>query len=274
MLTIGEFSQAAKITVKALRHYHELCLLAPELVDEETGYRYHGWKSFERARAISALKEMGFSLSQIGELMARTSEDSELAGPLREKLKEIETGIRQQRAVQRRIREFLAEIESMGREQKAGTEVGEEDVPETLLFSVRHQGRYQEIGRLISAVYRKAGRHAAGPPFCLYYDGEYKEEGADYEVCVPARRRLGIEGLDCRLLPGGKAAAIVHAGPYEMLGSSYGKLFDYLRSRGKDIRLPIREVYLKGPGFIVRGDPARYRTKILLMLGGGGAPRA
>ena len=133
MLTIGEFSQAAKITVKALRHYHEMGLLAPELVDEETGYRYYGWKSFERARAISALKE-------------------------------IDAGIRQQRAIQKKIRVFLSEIENMGDEQKAGLEVGEEEVPETLLFGLRHQGRYQEIGHLISLVYRTAGRHAASFP--------------------------------------------------------------------------------------------------------------
>lgn len=266
MLSIGEFSQAAKITVKALRHYHELGLLAPELVDEETGYRYYGWKSFERARAIRELKDMGFSLAEIGTLFAQASEDAELAGPLRLKLERIESEIRDQRATQRRIREFLAAIEKTGESPQAGREAGEEEVPETLLFGLRHQGRYQEIGRLITQVYRKVGRHAAGGPFCLYYDGEYKEEGADFEVCVPARSRAGMEGLDCRMLPGGSAATLIHIGPYETLGKSYARLYDYVRRRKSSVRLPIREAYLKGPGLIVRGDPARYRTKLMLML--------
>ncbi len=266
MLSIGEFSQAAKITVKALRHYHELGLLAPELVDQETGYRYYGWKSLERARAITALKEMGFSLSEIGAIIARTSEDSELAGPLKEKLQQIEAGIREQRAMQDRIRNFLAAIESTGDTPQPGQKPCEEEVPETLLFGLRHQGRYQDVGRLISVIYRKAGRHAAGPPFCLYYDGEYKEEGADFEVCVPARGRSAIEGLDCRMFPPARAAVLVHVGPYETLGKSYSMLFDYARRLKKNIQLPIREEYLKGPGLIVRGDPACYRTKLMLML--------
>ena len=165
-----------------------------------------------------------------------------------------------------RIREFLTAIENTVETPQPGPEVREEEAPETLLFGLRHRGTYQNIGRLISVVYRKAGRHAAGRPFCLYYDDEYKEEGADVEVCVPARGRAAIEGLDCRLLPGGRAAALVHTGPYEKLGQSYAKLFDYLRRLKKNMMLPIREEYLKGPGLIVRGDPARYRTKIMLML--------
>lgn len=36
---IGEFSKLARVTVRTLRHYEELGLLKPDIVDMWTGYR-------------------------------------------------------------------------------------------------------------------------------------------------------------------------------------------------------------------------------------------
>jgi DNA-binding transcriptional MerR regulator len=38
-LTIGDFSRATHLSVKTLRHYHRVGLLAPADVDADTGYR-------------------------------------------------------------------------------------------------------------------------------------------------------------------------------------------------------------------------------------------
>ena len=40
-LKIGEFSKMMQVTVKTLRHYEQKGLLAPDEVDEWTGYRYY-----------------------------------------------------------------------------------------------------------------------------------------------------------------------------------------------------------------------------------------
>ena len=38
-LSIGDFSRATHMTVKTLRHYHQIGLLEPADVDPHTGYR-------------------------------------------------------------------------------------------------------------------------------------------------------------------------------------------------------------------------------------------
>ena len=38
-LKIGEFSRLGRVTVRALRHYEEIDLLVPEIVDRDTGYQ-------------------------------------------------------------------------------------------------------------------------------------------------------------------------------------------------------------------------------------------
>ncbi|MBU1079193.1 MAG: MerR family transcriptional regulator, partial [Spirochaetes bacterium] len=58
---MGEFSAATRLTVKALRLYHDEGILVPERIDPFSGYRYYGDASWKRARSVSLLRELGFS---------------------------------------------------------------------------------------------------------------------------------------------------------------------------------------------------------------------
>ena len=40
----------------------------------------------------------------------------------------------------------------------------------------------------------------------------------------------------------------------------------YIKSKGYEIEFPTREVYLKGPGMIFRGNPAKYLTEIQILI--------
>ena len=60
MFTIGEFSKVTGMTVKTLRFYHEAGLLAPTMVDEQTGYRYYDESKIETARVIAYLRGLEF----------------------------------------------------------------------------------------------------------------------------------------------------------------------------------------------------------------------
>ena len=54
LLTIGEFSKMTYLSVKALRHYHDVGLLAPALVDPDTGYRRYAAEPGRRPPRRSA----------------------------------------------------------------------------------------------------------------------------------------------------------------------------------------------------------------------------
>ena len=51
------------IPPKTLRFYHEKGLLLPAAIDGETGYRFYDQRCFERARIITALKRLDFTLN-------------------------------------------------------------------------------------------------------------------------------------------------------------------------------------------------------------------
>ena len=69
MLKIGEFSRLSRVSIRMLRHYDELGLLAPDATDPLTGYRYYSEEQLATAGRIAALREMGFGLAVIGEML-------------------------------------------------------------------------------------------------------------------------------------------------------------------------------------------------------------
>jgi effector-binding domain-containing protein len=100
----------------------------------------------------------------------------------------------------------------------------------------------------------------------LHYDTEYKEEDADFEACMPIRKGTPREGISVRELPGGRCAALLHKGPYDELGRSYAAILSYIHQQQYSVEVPTREVYLKGPGMIFKGNPKKYLTEIQILI--------
>ncbi len=70
MFRIGDFSRLSHTPVSTLRYYDEVGLLKPVEVDHFTGYRYYTFDQLARLHRILALKDLGFSLDEIGHLLA------------------------------------------------------------------------------------------------------------------------------------------------------------------------------------------------------------
>lgn len=69
MLKIGDFSKLSRVSIRMLRHYDEIDLLKPIKIDEFTGYRYYSEEQLLVMARINALKDMGFSLAVIREIL-------------------------------------------------------------------------------------------------------------------------------------------------------------------------------------------------------------
>jgi MerR HTH family regulatory protein len=55
-LTVGDFSRATHLSVKTLRHYHQVGLLEPVTVSPDTGYRYYSAEQIPTAQVIRRLR--------------------------------------------------------------------------------------------------------------------------------------------------------------------------------------------------------------------------
>lgn len=146
-------------------------------------------------------------------------------------------------------------------------EVEEKTVEPLLVGGIRTKGRYSECGEIFGKLGRKLGRHIAGKAMMLAYDDEYKAEDADFEPCMQLRKAVEVEGVHVRELPGGRCLSLIHAGPYEDLPRSYGRIKEYLEANDVSILSPSREIYLKGPGILFKGNPQKYLTELQFLVG-------
>lgn len=270
MFRIGELSRITGLTVKALRFYHERGLIEPAEVDPATGYRFYDRSAVERARAVRELRELGFSIDDIAEILAGAEDEADLVSFLERRARELEARMRADREAAGKIRRIVRREEEARRVmQTERYEIEEKTVEPCWVAGIRMQGRYDESGKAFARLGKKVGRHMSGSCLCLYHDGEYREEGADFEPCMPLARKLDAgEGIDVRELPGERCVTLIHRGPYERLGRAYERVFAYVRERGYTVRLPTREVYLKGPGMIFKGNPEKYLTEIQVPVEG------
>src|SRR5437763_13812388 len=65
LLPIGDFSRMTLLSVKALRHYHDLGLLEPAHVDPATGYRFYGPGQVTTAQVIRRFRDLGMPLEGV-----------------------------------------------------------------------------------------------------------------------------------------------------------------------------------------------------------------
>src|SRR5512139_1807047 len=115
MFRIGDFSQLGQVSIRTLRLYDEMNLLKPAQIDKFTGYRYYAIEQLPRLNRILALKDLGLSLDQIGDLIKRDLPPDQLRGMLMVKQAEIEQEMQAMQAQMRRVDARLKQIEREGK---------------------------------------------------------------------------------------------------------------------------------------------------------------
>jgi DNA-binding transcriptional MerR regulator/DNA gyrase inhibitor GyrI len=264
--SIGEFSKITSLSVKSLRLYHEKGILVPAEVDDFTGYRYYSENNYERALSIKMLKEYEFSLAEIKAILDDCDDEADLLEQLQIKLNEIKSKIKRYKEISSSIETIIKNEKESKMKIKQEFEVEEKEIKTVLIAGFRMKGKYNEAGKGFKLLGKKFGRFINGKPFTLFYDAEYKENDADFETCFPIRKGNSEENISVRELKGGKCVSLIHKGPYEKLSDSYKRIFTYINEKGYETVLPSREIYLKGPGMILRGNPTNYLTEIQILL--------
>ncbi len=261
MYSIGEFSRITRLTLKALRLYHDKGILIPSYIDDDTGYRYYNKDDLEKARRIVMLKQMRCSLADIQAICNNNTDDADLMQFLRERQRSIQSEIQQLKAIANAINGIIGKETRAEKMNQPAFDIEVRMIDDTQVIAQRWTGTYQQTGETAGKLYKAAGRHTGGTMFNLYYDGEYKDENADIETCLPVKKPLNGK-FDCKTIVGGKFVTLVHKGGYDTIGDSYARLFEYINHEGLEAGIPSREIYHKGPGIVFKGNPNNYLTEI------------
>jgi effector-binding domain-containing protein len=262
LVPIGRFSKMTRLSVKALRHYDELGLLVPAVVDPSSGYRYYTYGQANRAEAIRVLRSLDMPLEDVRE--ALEANDPQLAAKVLDRHRarlETELGRHERMLV------FLGKLI----ERKEGVmpyEVEVKEVPAQHVAAVRKHASMATIGEDVSSGFATVGQAVgmagvpmAGPPFLVMFDVIDEESDGDIEIAFPVA--LPFEGageVAGKELPAMTVASTVHRGPYDEIGPAYQTLQGWIQEHGHEVAGPPREIYLTDPQ--ETPDPADYLTEV------------
>lgn len=126
---------------------------------------------------------------------------------------------------------------------------------------------YRKLYRTFYAYADKAGKRHAGAPLARWGTAQIESPKSEWTgtYAIPvsdAFPDVAKNGMRIETWEYGLTAEILHIGPYGDEAADIAALKGFIARNGFTIKGDHEEVYLKGPGMIIKGDPARYRTLI------------
>ncbi|WP_030751167.1 MerR family transcriptional regulator [Streptomyces sp. NRRL S-31] len=273
MFTIGDFARHGRVSVRMLRHYDATGLLRPAHVDPTSGYRYYTAAQLARLNRIIALKDLGFTLRQVRDIVDEKVGAGELRGMLRLRRAELETVMAAAAARLVQVEARLRAIESEGR--MPTNDVVVKHVPAVRVAELTATAASfdpEDIGPVIGPLYQELFRHLeaagitpTGPGIASYEDapegGGRIRVHAAVQVSAPlydgAFRVLDLPALD-------RAATIVHRGPMDTVLPTAQTLARWIDAHGHRAAGYPREVSLECPD-----DRADWVTELQAPVTGG-----
>jgi DNA-binding transcriptional MerR regulator len=259
---IGEFARRIRLSVKQLRNYDELGLLAPAYVDPDSGYRYYHRGQARTAVTISLLRSLDVPLADVHELLVA---DRRGAGELLD---------RQRARLEAEVDRRLGAIRSLDRllagEDLLPYEVSEREEPAAELAGLRGACTAEELEReapaLIGSLVELLEAEGSGTePVVGLYPLDLQGE-IEFFVGVDRGALTEPPPIEWRSLPAARVAATTHVGRYEELQLAYYPLIAHAEEGGARPETVVREVYLEGPPEVAA---ERARTEVLLPLASG-----
>jgi DNA-binding transcriptional MerR regulator len=268
MFRIGDFSRIARVSARLLRFYDEIGLLKPAHADAQTGYRHYTVAQLAQLNRITVLKDLGFSLEQIGDILKSQLDAQELRRMLQLRRNDVERTLVEEQQRLRHIETRIAQIESEG--ALSSDDVVERTEPAHRLLSMRRQVASFAEARALIGVLREQARpllpRAHGCQLVIVaHAPQFESDELDAEF------GFAVEHLDLAAPPKGSSlvlselaavprmAVCVRVGLPEDAHLVTAKIGRFVAANGDQLDGPSREVFLQPP------DPARMHESVVEM---------
>lgn len=256
MFRIGDFSRIARVSARLLRFYDEIGLFEPAHADTQSGYRYYIVEQLAQLNRITVLKDLGFSLEQVRDILKADVSAAELRSMLLLRRSDVERTLTVEAQRLRHIETRIAQIETEGRLSSEDVVVRAE--PARRLLSMRHiVASFAEardmIGSLRQQVRRLLPKRHACQLLVVAHSPQFEQEELDLEfgfaldVDAPIRLPAG-SGLALSELPAVERMAVcVRAGPPDDAHLVTARIGAFLEQGGDVLAGPSREAFLHLP---------------------------
>jgi DNA-binding transcriptional MerR regulator len=266
LLTIGDFSRMTHLSIKALRHYHDVGVLEPAAVDPYSGYRSYDTSQVSAAQVIRRLRDLGMPLDGIKAVLSAPDVESRNA--------EIAAHLARMEHQLAQVQSSVASLRALLSGPSALPSVKLRRIPAVTALAIAEIVTVDDFSPWIttvvadlSAALAAGGLQRAGCLGALYPGDFFELERAEVTVFQPIET-AGVCPACCghslgratvTEIPGIDAAAAVHTGGMESADQTYAALGEAVAERVIGVDGPIREYYLTG---LADPDDAAHRVEV------------
>lgn len=257
-LTIGDFAQITHLSVKTLRHYHEVGLLEPARVDPRTGYRSYTLDQVPTAQVVVRFRELGMPVREVAALLQ--ADPSQRSDMITAHLERLEQQLASTQRAVATLRRLLAP-------SQPPLEVQLRSEPPVLVAAIQADVERRDVaawwlGALSELRAALAGARLAstGPPGGVFDPGLFAHDRGRAVVYLVTDAPPTIGRVAPMVLPAAELAVAVHEGPHEDIDVTYGALGTFVTEHELAISGPVHERYLVGPPDTE--DRTTWRTEI------------
>jgi DNA-binding transcriptional MerR regulator len=251
MFSIGDFAAMGRVSVRMLRHYDAIGLLRPARVDPVSGYRYYEAQQLRRLNRLVALKDLGFTLAQITDIVDAKVDTAELRGMLRLRQAQLAEQIEADRDRLARVEARLRMIEREGAMSTQDVSVKKvEPLRLAGLSGSAASSNHEDVGPAVQKLFEELmgelgnqGLGPAGPAVATYITTE--DGGLAITVGCPVAAEVDAGAVRMVELPAiADAACYLHQGTMATIGEGYQTLATWIEDQGYRTDGTAREVYL------------------------------
>jgi DNA-binding transcriptional MerR regulator/effector-binding domain-containing protein len=245
-VSIGEFAAAVHLSVKTLRHYHEVGLLEPSGVDANSGYRYYSYEQIPAAQVIRRLRNLEMPVAELKAVLAAPDPDVRQR-LISEHLGRLETRLAETQAAVGELQHLLGRTQTHeSAEQRTVAPTPALAIHEVVDRVDVLAWWHGALGELRASVTAQKLRQA-GPPGGLYSTDIFEHDRGAATVFVPIEGAARAIGRATPLVvPGAEIAVMHHRGSLANIDLTYGDLGGYVMKHEINVDGPLRESYLCG----------------------------
>jgi effector-binding domain-containing protein len=140
------------------------------------------------------------------------------------------------------------------------------DIEPIRVAYLHYKGISTEANKFFPSVFQSIRGKTSGAPFFCFYEMNPVTMMGEMDLCVPTEEIPAGNGIEVKEFPSIKAVCATHIGPYETLNQAYEAIKQYADNHKLQLLPPFREVYVKGPGMLFKGNPDKYITEILFPI--------
>ena len=251
MLNIGEFARIGQVSPRMLRHYDEIGLLKPNFVDSRTAYRSYEVGQLGRLHRLIALRDLGFTLDQILQVLDAEPSVEQLRGMLQLRQAQIERDVEEEQVRLRRVDAHLRALEGSIAMSSLDVAIKPTDPVRVVATSAVASGFGHEnlgpiFGRLVPKLLVHLGSSNARPGIMISW---YEDPSDDGSVVVHAGFDIGdqivleVDGFEVVDLPSITVASYFHRGPLDHIADVYEALVSWIEDSGYQLTGRSRELY-------------------------------